>query len=164
MEVPSNNPYAPPVAPVADVEATPVLPCPQVELVIQLAWISFGIGAIGGVIKISGASSPLALVSNISGVAIGLAIGYMILRWITGKLRAGRNWMRWSYTAMNILSLLLIPVFVGLYPKSILVHLSSDWFFVVRLTVATAFAIWIVALLHAPATREWFRAQHSVAR
>jgi hypothetical protein len=147
------NPYAPPAALVADIDAAPAAPCPHVELACRLLWISAGVSMLDTTVKVMRSPS---VVAGIVGAVIGVGIGAGILFWITRKLRAGRNWMRWLFTAMNALSWLSIPYLWNFYSAA-LQRMSGDWSAILTMFVQTVVGIAVLVLLHTHLSREWFR-------
>jgi hypothetical protein len=156
------NPYAPPEAPVADFDPVPPGPCSHVELACRLLWISFGVSLLDTVVKIIRAPSLFAGIIGIVAALIGIGIGYVILSWITRKLRAGRNWMRWLYTVVNVLSWLSIPYFWNFYREAFRT-MSGNWLAILSMFVSTVVGIAVLVLLHTHVTRDWFRARAAEA-
>lgn len=150
------NPYAPPEAPVADPDDAPTGPCPHVELACRLIWISFVISLLVDVVHVVRAPSGIARVSAIVGTLMGAAVGLGLLFWVTIKLRAGRNWMRWVYTTFNVLSWLSIPLFWSFFGRYFQA-LKGDWFAIVSVLGQSIVGIVSVVLLHTSASRAWFR-------
>ena len=159
MEAQQNR-YAPPQAPVADVEAPSAGPCPHVELVCRLLWISFAASLIGNLVKIVLAPSTAVMIVTIIGSLIGAAIGYLVLSWIARKLRAGRNWMRWLYTTISVAGWLSIALFWDFF-RNVFRAMSYDS--ILSTVVSSLIGIAIIILLHTPVTRAWFRAQAAAA-
>jgi len=157
------NPYAPPRAPVADhLEGAPVGPCPHVELACRLLWISFGISLLNNLVRIVFAPSGARMAVLIIGTLFGAGIGYLILSWATRKLRAGRNWMRWLYTILNVLSWLLIAALWSVY-HAVYSQMPISGFVILTTSVSTLISVAVVVLLFTRRSREWFAA-HASAR
>ena len=161
METPPN-PYAPPQSPVSDPATPSIGACPHVELACRLLWISFAFSLLDNVVKIFEAPTVAEKVGGIIGNLIGLGIGCALLIWITRKLRAGRNWMRWLYTTVNVLSWLSIAVFWDFYRKAFQMILTG-WLPILSLALQTIAGLAVLVLLHTLTTREWFRAQKAAA-
>jgi hypothetical protein len=155
------NPYAPPEAPVSDPDA-PAGPCPHVELASRLLWISFGISLLDDVMRIIEAPPGIARVAGIVGGVIGTAVGAALLYWITSKLRAGRNWMRWLYTALNVMGWLSMAIFWDFFLPYFRA-LEGDWLAILSAVLQTIAGFVAVLLLHTTTSREWFRARGSAA-
>ena len=162
MELQPNR-YAPPTATVADIEVDKVrpAPCPHIELACRLMWISWGLSTASNVAKVFVATGMFAVVVASIGAVIGAGIGYAITSWVVRKLRAGRNWMRWLLTALNVLGLVMIGAFWDFY-RQVIQSLSSNWMLLLTVGASMTIALIVLALLHTPTTRAWFRA-HSAA-
>ena len=158
MEQP--NRYAPPEAAVADVntDALPAGPCPHVELACRLMWISFGFSLLNNIARIIVARTTAERVGLIVGSLIGIGLGYVVVSWAVRKLRAGRNWMRWLITSVNVLSWISIAMFWDFY-RNLLRVLSENLPTIIGMAVSTAIGLVILVLLHTPTTRRWFNAQ-----
>jgi hypothetical protein len=111
--VTEQNPYAPPSAVVADIGTSPgqIPPCPDVERACVLFWVSFGLGTISEVADVIRSFGGAYWRYSAIGFFVGLAFGFLITWWITRKLRAGRNWMRWLVTIVNVASYLVVLLF-----------------------------------------------------
>jgi multisubunit Na+/H+ antiporter MnhF subunit len=155
-----SNPYAPPKAPVSDVvEPRPPSAPPHVQTACQLMWISLALQALDGVIGLfssPGLTTMIAVFVSVFFVLIGLGIGYLILRWITGKLLAGRNWMRWLITVLNALSWLSVAFFWDFY-KIVLAPTFASPVSAVSFLVQSALGIAAIVLLHTAQSRDFFR-------
>jgi hypothetical protein len=160
VEVP-QNPYAPPVAAVADFIAPAPGPCPHVELACRLVWASLGLSVLRNVVKIFTTPPGATMVGMIIGGVLGAGIGFAVWSWVTRKLRAGRNWMRWLYTALSVAGWLSLGIFWNFF-RAAYGLMSGDWFMILTIVVNSLIGVAVVVLLHTPATREWFRARAAV--
>lgn len=154
------NPYAPPTAAVADLASgdSPIEPNKQVEQACMLLWIGLWLQVLDSVIEMIYAQGAAQIFGIVLGSVFGLGFGWLILWWFTTKLRAGRNWMRWLVTILNVLGWLMIPI-IWHYAKDILL----DYFKAQPISAVSAFAQWsvgiaAVVLLHTQSARRWFRA------
>ena len=75
-------------------------------------WISLGLTVVMQAATIFRAPSAAATIGVVIGSLVSFAIGYLILRWVTRKLRAGRNWMRLLISALNVLGWLAVVLFI----------------------------------------------------
>ena len=155
-----QNRYAPPQAPVADFHDPPAGPCPHIELVCRLLWISFGVSLVDNVVKIVMAPSGVVMIATIIGSLIGAGIGYVILSWITRKLRAGRNWMRWLYTVLSVVGWVSIGLFWSFY-RNVFSAMTYDA--ILSMIVSSIIGVAVIVLLHTPVSRDWFRAHAAAA-
>ena len=152
------SPYAPPEAPVADIETAPAGPCAHVELACRLVWISFGVSILNTVVRIFTAQSGSARVGTIIGGVVGFGLGFAIWSWVTRKWRAGRNWMRWLYTGLGIVGWLSVGIFWSTLREAY-GTMGFGAFSMLAMAVNSLIGIVVVCLLHTPTTRAWFRAQ-----
>ena len=94
----ARNPYSPPTASVADPPPGAPLARPVViRHAVQLLWISFGVGFLGGIFH-SSPSEPWTI--NVGFMA---AFG-SILAWLIVKIAGRRNWARITYLILAVLS------------------------------------------------------------
>ncbi len=155
-----NNPYAPPKAPVADAVEEAAEKCPHVELACRLLWASFAIGMLANVVALFTVAGGAALVAGVLiGQVIGLGIGVLILVWITRKLRAGRNWMRWLLTTLTLLSWLSIAAFWEFFRNTYATMIATNPVGFGGTVIQGLIGIAFIILLHTPVSRAWFRAQ-----
>lgn len=153
-----QNPYAPPVAPVSDPEPVTTVTAPHVEFACRLMWVSFAISILDDIVKFFVSPGAIAKIAIVIGTFIGLGIGYALLSWITRKLRAGRNWMRWLITILNVAGWLSVAVFWDFY-RGVFQVLASSGLALLTFGVQMILGIAVIVLLHTPSTREWFTAQ-----
>jgi len=94
-----RNPYAPPKASVADPVGAPPLVRPVViRRAVQLLWIAFGIGLLGGISHAGSPGEPWSITLGF------LAVYGAILAWLIVKVARGRNWARITYLILAVLS------------------------------------------------------------
>jgi hypothetical protein len=157
------NPYAPPTARVSDIPSgTPIGPDKNVELACKLMWLGLWLSLLDGVLDLFHVSGAAEIFGTLIGTLVGLGIGYVIVRWFTRTLRAGRNWMRWLITILNVLGWLTVPIFWDFYARFVLPQLIARPISMVSLLVQSVVGIVAVVLLHTGSARQWFRA-HSGA-
>jgi hypothetical protein len=154
----TRNPYAPPTAPVADVSAagSPLEVDPHVLRACTMMWWSFGMSFLGFCLQLVRGPGTRSVVGAAVGATVGGAIVFLITRWITSKLRAGRNWMRLLLTGLQLAGIALIPLFWDFY-KAFLLHAFTDNFASGVITaIQWALSISAVVLINMPGARSWF--------
>jgi len=156
--VSDNNPYAPPKAPVSDFEGSgrPSLPR-HVETSCQLMWVNFVLQLVGMVLILFQAPSAGVIVVTIIMDLIAVGIGYLILRWVVGKLRIGRNWMRWLVTAFNAIGWLSMLLMWDFF-KLVFTSVFANPVMAVSTLVQWVVGVVAVVLLHTRQSRAWFTA------
>ncbi len=151
-----TNPYAPPKAPVADIEKSPPPQAPShVVTCCQLMWIGLGLSALYSVVDTFLAPDRLNLIASIVSGVVVLGIGYLIVRWVTAKLLAGRNWMRWLVTVINVLSWLAVPLAWDFY-MALMKSIMVNPILALITLVQTVLGVVAIVLLHTTASRRWF--------
>jgi len=154
------NPYAPPDAPVGEVQPQP--PSREaptaVERACRLLWCTVALSSVDVVVTHILGFDSSTIVSDL----IGIAFGALLTLWFTLKLRRGRNWMRLLLTTLTVLPSLLLP-FVGLATWK--VYTTTYAKEPVQLVVSLAFLFiqfsldWAaVVLINTRDARVWFRA------
>jgi len=92
-----RNPYAPPDAAVADPPSAALVRPVVIRRAVQLLWISFGVGFLGG-ISHAGPSEPWT-------ITLGFMAAFgSILAWLIVKIAGRRNWARITYLILAVLS------------------------------------------------------------
>ena len=86
----------------------------------------------------------------------GIGIGYLLTRWIIGKLVKGRNWMRWLMTVLNLVSLVSVAAFWGFYAKNVFPVYANRPLVAIVAAVQLAIGIVAIVLLHTRESRRWF--------
>jgi hypothetical protein len=155
-----QNPYAPPKATVEDVLASgdQIPPCPDVERACMLFWVSFGVGTISEIFDLFRITGSDHWYFAMLGFFIGCAFGFLITWWITRKLRAGRNWMRWLITIVNVASYLAILVFWDFFSLAFRAYsqnVTAAIFAGMQMLIGGAGLV----LLFTRASRDWFDEQ-----
>jgi hypothetical protein len=156
----TRNPYAPPRAAIETASGstggTP--PNRDVERACKLFWASFAVRAIADVFAFFRVGDSTPWFSLAIGFLIGLAVAYLFTWWITSKLRAGRNWMRWFITILNIASIPAIVIFWDFFApiyRDITQSVTAAIFGVLEVILDLAG----LALLFTRTSREWFASQ-----
>ena len=93
----NHNPYTPPSATVADAAVPALMERPQnVTWAVQLMWLGFAIGIVGGLYGLffDPVPAPLTRTMIVVIVAVLWVIMFGIVWWIFGALSSGRNWAR----------------------------------------------------------------------
>lgn len=152
------NPYAPPTATVADHGPGELPPNRHVEQACKLLWIGLSLQVLDSLIELFYVEGTAAVIGVIIGAAFGLGIASLFVWWFTTKLRAGRNWMRWLVSILNVLGWLMIPVFWKIFGPLLLEHFKARPIAAVSAAVQFGVGIAAVVLLHTKSAREWFRA------
>jgi hypothetical protein len=124
-------------------------------------WISLGLTLIDNILKVIREPSTAGKIGIAIGSCVGFALAWLLLNWMTRKLRAGRNWMRWLITTLALLGWASIGVFWDFFRAAYLVILR-DPITMLSLGLQTLLGLVVIALLHTPTSRAWFRA-HSAA-
>jgi hypothetical protein len=99
----SNNPYAPPSAPVSEIAAStePRVRPPQVLLAVRILWAMYALGFI--VQAYDQVMAPVR--QSIPVIVLGDVFGLLIALWIYGKILRGRNWAR----ILVLIGVMLLP-------------------------------------------------------
>ena len=154
---PGQNPYAPPKSPVRDISASAdgIAPCRDVETACVLFWLSYGVGTLPEIINTFRLAGTNYWGSMVVGFLIALTIGFLVTWWITRKLRAGRNWMRWLVTIVNVASVLVILLWWDFFSAGFRVYTQNATTAVLAGSQMLIGAGALI-LLHTRASREWF--------
>lgn len=148
----SDNPYAPPNAPVSEVasEALAVRP----REVTRAVWLSWSSLIVGQLLYLANALvdgkgyRPILLMS----LAIGVPLGLLLAWWINGKILKGRNWAR----ILLLLGVILSPISI----RTILlspVYASGRVLPLVAQGIQVPLSAWGCWLLFTSPGKEWFR-------
>jgi hypothetical protein len=150
----NDNPYAPPAAPVSDVEPAGSLERPRVVvLAVRILWASLVMvipGAIYGMMVPQG-SVPQALLIVFS--IIGLGISFAISFWLYTASWNGRGYARWVLAVLNILSFAFVAWALATMPAA----LKTPWPFQVINVLSNILSVGGNAMLFAPSANTWFR-------
>ncbi|HEY2401241.1 MAG TPA: hypothetical protein VGI23_12870, partial [Steroidobacteraceae bacterium] len=135
------NPYAPPKAPVADVEirTNPGQKPDAVKYAVALIWTSYGLGVLGTVIKMFKGQFPYEL-APLPGV-LAFAASQLPTVWFTLKLAAGRNWARIVWIVLFGIGLLSS---ILLYEVVLATAKDNIWIFIPQTVVG--FAVFVLLL------------------
>jgi|SRR5688572_30932379 len=161
----SHNPYSPPKAEVADASVSALEDVEgrrDVYRACTLMWINFGIGLVGSIIEIVRTSGEgLSGTAEMIGMAIGMAIAFLIYWWFTSKLKLGRNWMRILITVLTLIFWALVPLmwdFVVTQMIPIYAEQPPQAGLAIIQWVASLVVLW---LLYTKRSRDWFTAVNS---
>lgn len=168
----TRNPYAAPTALVDDAPAPGIPPFhPHVRRACILLWTSFVLGlvTVPGEMKRQSAIGSGAVdgeafqIGMVIGAVVSLLITAGILWWITAKLRAGRNWMRWVLNILSAISLALVPL---LWDTFALTYdgLTSRPLDASSTAIQLVLNIGSLVLINTPPAREWFAVMKRVVR
>ncbi len=148
-----RNPYAPPIAPVADsIRPRPIEKPRQVIIAARLLWIDLALELVNWVVQSLPWTSS-ALVAGLAAsthLAVPSALGLGVRTWLTIRISEGRNWARVALLVMVLLSVVLNLV-VG---SRVLARSPMAEFERIGLTVLLLVAL---ALLFTPRASEWFK-------
>ena len=103
----TSNPYAPPTAPVSDVQSpqpSKERP-PEIGRACTLLWCSLGLAIPSVIVRSMVISQPYPLIGGV----FAIFIGALMTLWFTAKLKRGRNWMRLLVTILTVLGILFLP-------------------------------------------------------
>lgn len=146
------NPYAPPQAPVADVQIAPEHAQRRplnLVIAVRLLWISFGIGLISLPLKLFFAPIPMSAPLIVMAFSVAGIVALMNA-WLIVKIASGRNWARivWIVLyAIGVCAIVMSPQFLA--GNSLIVRLINVIQFLMQLVV--------VALLLTPTAVQWFK-------
>ncbi len=153
----ASNPYAPPGAPVADVEVAPISRPKEVDTACKLYWWSFAASTAGTLTEVVGQPSTALLVGALVGAAFGGLIGALITWWFVSKLKAGRNWMRLFLTIMPLLFLASFALFWSFYVMAMRQYYAGAPIRLLISTVQSGIGLWALVLINTARSRQWFR-------
>jgi hypothetical protein len=153
------NPYAPPAAPVSEVQAQRPSHEPPVAVTraCTVLWCSFGLSTLG-VALMRIVSFQLA---TFVGGLFGVFIGVLLTLWFTVKLKRGRNWMRVLLTIFTVLGILLLP-FTWVFTRQVYMasYAGHPVLLTIGITITSAqYVLNLIAVvfLNTRAARAWFR-------
>jgi hypothetical protein len=144
----TGNPYAPPTAPVTDVEPGRPLPRPrEVKLAILLFWFSL---AVSLVMWIGDDELQAGDPDDVVPMVLGIVLGTILMVALIVLIGRARNWARMTYVALVILG--WISVLVDLPGMA-----GLSWFHWLGYVSNLALDAAVVTLLFRPASNRWFR-------
>ena len=154
-----TNPYAPPTAPVSDVQPQwPSLERPAaIVRACTVLWCSFGLSTLGlALMRIV----KFQLSTFVSGL-LGVLIGVLLTLWFTAKLKRGRNWMRVLLTILTVLGTLFLPfTWVASRQVYMAAYGGQPVLLAIGITITAAqYALNLIAvvLINTRTARAWFR-------
>lgn len=145
----SDNPYATPKAPVADIPpSTPAAERPpEVDRAVKLLWIKYGIG-IGAVIGSWDYNirlqSPIAIIA-------GQCLGFAIALWFYRQILRGRNWARITLPVLLLFSIAIFATKFGSRIFSLLPPLAKA-----SMLLGIPIYLYVLWLLFFSPGRKWF--------
>jgi len=150
----NDNPYAPPAAPVSDIEPTGSLERPRVVvLAVRILWASFLLvipGAIYGMmVPQAGVPQALLIVFSIIGMGISFAISF----WLYTASWNGKGYARWILVVLNLLGLAFIAWAFSTMPAAF----KTPWPFQALNVLSNILSVGGNAMLFAPGANAWFR-------
>ena len=152
-----DNPYAPPKAPVADIQLVPTEPPDQVVTACRFFWASFAASTLLALTEITRAANTAQVIGVLIGTVIGGLISGLITWWIVSKLQAGRNWMRLLLTIIPVVVLVSVPVFWSFYQDAMARYYSGAPLRVVWALVQSGLGLWSLVLINTANSRAWFQ-------
>jgi len=150
----TDNPYAPPVAPVSDVDP-PVSRDrpPSVILAVRLLWGGFGLSVVVSLYGMfslpDNAPRFLVAVMMLIGMAIGGAIAYGLF---TAAWR-GKAWARWAIAVFVAFEIAMDIYVYATLPSGVVVAWQNSTASFIRMAVYVA----AIALLFSPTANAWYR-------
>lgn len=156
----TENPYAPPTAPVADVSSQP-RPTEvhgNVVMACKLLWGSFGVSMVALVLQLFLVPMGGSFLGALFGGAIVAAIVLGITYWFVLKLTAGRNWMRWLVTILTGIWVVTLPFNFGNYQVAFAGRVPQLMVQAIASAIQLIVSVIIVVLINMPGARAWFQA------
>lgn len=157
-----RNPYAAPDAAVADVAAPGVVPPENkhVKWACIVLWCSLAITLIALPVAVKQqpevVSGTFGWGGTLATGILGAVFAALIIWWVTAKLSAGRNWMRWLVTIFYGLSTIISPFS---WASSELAAQSFASPLIGTLTILSYITNLVtLVLVNTPSAREWFAA------
>ena len=156
-----NNPYAPPKTLNLELPSgSGARSCKHVEWACTLLWIGMGLSLLEFVLTTIFNPDSGNLAADIVGGLISLGVVFALTYWSIVKLRAGRNWMRWLFTILSILSFLIVGLVATVIPRSMFVEIFAAGPLPMANTgIQVTLCIVEVVLINTPTARRWFHAQ-----
>jgi len=150
----NDNPYAPPEAPVTDVESPISLDRPPiVVLAVRLLWGGFAVGFVSSIYGLftlpENVPKAFVAIFTLVGLAIAFAISYGIF---TAAWR-GRGWARWVIAALVVLAVAIVGGMWAFLPRAPVFPWQTTAAFVIRMT----FYITAIVMLFSPTANAWYR-------
>jgi hypothetical protein len=146
----SNNPYAPPSAPVDDVvalQASMTRPR-QIVLAVQLAVLGYVLGLVVLLLSWSYYTS----IQSATMLIVSQALSLVVFVWLYAKIYAGRNWARITLLVFTLLG------FLGLLSETtVKLIMAGPAVAKVQMVVGLGLNLTILWLLFLSPGREWFR-------
>jgi hypothetical protein len=153
-----RNPYAPPTTAVADIASVPDTVNREVLIACKVFWVAFSVSCVNRVMHILGIATIAPLPGGLPGALLGIALSFVITRWVNSKLKAGRNWMRLFVTVGAVLGFLSIAILWRFYSSTILPMYAKSPINAAFAVLGTVINTWGVVLLNLPRSRAWFSA------
>ena len=152
---PTQSPYTPPAAPVADPAEPEVPKPPAIWWAVKCLWISIAVMVIATVLAVAGVSgSREAIVATI--VTSGISGGLLVL--VAVALNARRNWSRWVFLVLFILGSAVFALGLALAPQAYAAMPRLD-----QISALVQFALQTAALvfMFLPASGDWLRTRRA---
>jgi hypothetical protein len=153
----ARNPYAPPNSEVADAPSAPAYIPSSVLRACTLIWVGYGLLIVTWTLLLMRNNGALPRAALALGILVGAIVALLIVRWVTSRLRAGRNWMRLLYTAIFLLGAAWAIFSPGLLAR------TFSFYAPFPLLVVIPIFRWLLSagaavLLNTHAARSWFAA------
>jgi hypothetical protein len=150
----NDNPYAPPVAPVTDVEPAQSLERPRiVVLAVRTLWAAFflalPVAIYGVIVPDPGTSRMMSLILTIFGVGISFAIAL----WLNTAAWKGRGYARWVMAVLTLLGFATLSWLYSLMPEVF----KTPWFIQAFNVVSNILMVAGNLMLFAPSANAWYR-------
>ena len=162
----THNPYSPPATRVDDLRADgPVTGVDRdVFRACKLMWWSFGAALLAAALHFALSSDKSSIVARAIVAAIVSALAFLLTRWTTAKLKAGRNWMRLLITLLQIGGLPLIPLFWSFYKPILISQYGGNPAYAVASGAQWILNLSAAVLINTPSARSWFATMKRGAR
>jgi len=155
-----DNPYKPPAARVEDLPASNSIAAidARVARACALLWWSFGASVLGLVLREAFSSATSSAAVRVIIAVVGAVLSFLYVLWITSKLKAGRNWMRWLFSLLEIGSLVVVALFWNYYKPTFSAFYSGNPNYAVMTAAQWILHLAAVVLINTPGARAWFAA------
>jgi len=149
----SHNPYSPPSAVVADVDAPLSLERPRpVIMGVRMLWLSLVVGLPGAIYNLVKMDSPaISKAVLIVFTLVCWAIGFLVFYWIVNSVWKGKNWARIVQLVFIVIGLLFAGIAVPIVFK-------TGTIMGITYVLQTTLNLAAVTLFFVPLSNAWFRA------
>jgi len=114
-------------------------------------WISFIVALLKQGARIVSELRHAPVIGIVVAQIVACALTFLVYRWITKKLKIGRNWMRLLVTIFNVAGFLFVAN--GSHIRALF---ADDPFEIITTLAEFAICFWYVRLLNTSRSRDWF--------